>query len=131
MNTDREFEFVDVNKCFNINIDNSCSVEFVTNRPPQLKYEQVPAWTIAAAKPEFSFNKNYNTVVRQELIRKPPKKQQNPRPAARGIGYGKGEPEDVSYYSPKSSAIIKTIIEIKEIVKSRVEKRNPEQKEIS
>jgi hypothetical protein len=55
----------------------------------------------------------------------------NPRPAARGIGYGKGESEDVSYYSPKSSAIIKTIIEIKEIVKNRAEKRNTEQKEIS
>jgi hypothetical protein len=54
---------------------------------------------------------------------KKPKKSDNPKPAPRGIGYGPGDKEEASFYSPKSSAIIKTIMEIKQLVKSRMEKR--------
>lgn len=125
-----EFEFVDINKLFNINIEDKSKVEFVTRRPPRLIYEGTPTKFEMKKNEDFTFTAKQSQPKQEErpdLVKKP-KKTSKPKPAPRGIGYGPGggEKEEVSYYSPKSSAILKTLTEIKELVKSRMERRQKE-----
>ena len=85
-------DYVDVNKCFNIGLNDSAQVDFVSKHPPHLslKYsdfyvKEKEAYATATKSRRAAI---YDDYYKTPLVKKHSKPKVKPQLVSRGIGYG-------------------------------------------